>query len=145
MSSKFKPTLVVLALFALLIAACAAPTAIPSPAPAASAPASTETVNSTAADNAAPVSFANDVLPILQSRCLNCHGGQDTQRGLSIASYDALMAGSQNGAVIIPGDPNNSLLIQLVQSGRMPKRGSKLTPAELQILVDWIAAGALNN
>lgn len=94
---------------------------------------------------AATVSFAKDVKPILESRCINCHGGQDTKKGLSFASYETLMAGSDNGPVIIPGDPANSLLIQMIQAGKMPKRGPKLTPDQLQILVDWITAGALNN
>lgn len=95
---------------------------------------------------AAPaVSFTNDVMPVLQSRCLNCHGGESTKEGLSVASYEALMAGSMNGAVIVPGDPNNSLFIQQILNGEMPKRGPKLTPEQVQILIDWILAGALNN
>jgi hypothetical protein len=111
---------------------------IPTSAPT-DAPAATDT------PAAATVSFANDVMPILQSRCINCHGGQDTKEGLSFASYETLMAGSQNGPVIVPGDPTNSLLIQLIQEGKMPKRGPKLTPDQLQILIDWILTGALNN
>lgn len=94
---------------------------------------------------AAVVSFANDVMPILQSRCINCHGGQDTKAGLSVTSYNTLMAGSEHGPVVIAGDPANSLLIQSIQQGKMPKRGPKLTPDQLQILIDWIMAGALNN
>lgn len=111
---------------------------IPTSAPT-DAPAATDT------PAAVTVSFANDVMPILQSRCINCHGGQDTKEGLSFASYETLMAGSQNGPVIVPSDPTNSLLIQLIQEGKMPKRGPKLTPDQLQILIDWILAGALNN
>lgn len=94
---------------------------------------------------AAVVSFANDVMPILQSRCINCHGGQDTKAGLSVTSYNTLMAGSEHGPIVIAGDPANSLLIQSIQQGKMPKRGPKLTPDQLQILIDWIMAGALNN
>lgn len=91
------------------------------------------------------VSFSKDVMPILQSRCLICHGGGQASRGLSFDTYDTLMAGSKNGQVIIPGYPDGSRLIQLVQNGTMPKRGSKLTPDQMQILIDWILAGALNN
>jgi hypothetical protein len=50
------------------------------------------------------------------------------------------MAGSDNGPVIIPGDAENSLLVQK-QSAETPHFG-QLSPQELQMVVDWIAAGA---
>lgn len=93
----------------------------------------------------ATVSFKNDVMPLLQSRCFTCHGGQQTNRGLDLATYDSLMAGSQNGPVVTAGDAANSLIIQLVASGMMPKSGAKLTPAEVQMLTDWVNAGAKDN
>ena len=114
-----------------------APTDVPSP--------TAEPVASPTAEAVAGVSFANDVLPILQSRCVNCHGGQRIEKGLSLNSYDNVMAGSENGAAVVPGDANNSLMAQLIQSGKMPKRGPKLTPPQLQTIVDWINQGALNN
>src|SRR5688572_21060817 len=61
------------------------------------------------------VSFKNDILPILEGRCAKCHGGEFPTEGLSIATYETLMAGSQNGQVIIPGDSNNSLLFEKVE------------------------------
>jgi uncharacterized membrane protein len=91
------------------------------------------------------VSFTKDVLPILESRCLNCHGGEKTSAGLSVATYDKMMAGSENGAVIVPGDADNSLLVKAILAGKMPKRGPKLLPDQTQVLIDWIKAGAQNN
>jgi mono/diheme cytochrome c family protein len=91
------------------------------------------------------VSFANDVLPILQSRCLNCHGGDRLEEGLSVKTYAELMAGSENGLVITPGDAGNSLLVELVSTQKMPKRGPKLTPPQVQLIIDWINQGALDN
>jgi hypothetical protein len=93
----------------------------------------------------AAVSFANDVLPILQSRCVNCHGGDRIEEGLLLRSYAELMAGSDNGPVITPGNVENSLLAELILSRKMPKRGPKLTPPQVQIIVDWITQGALEN
>jgi len=145
---KFKSILLMLTGLTLILAACAAPTAAPTqPQADTPAPAATDT-SASPSDTpgaAAPVSFANDVMPILQNRCFNCHGGEQTKQGLSFASYDTLMAGSKNGPVIVPGDSGNSLLIQMIQKGKMPKRGPKLTPDQLQIIIDWITQGALNN
>jgi len=150
-----------LTLAALLLAACGASApatqSAPAPeaatqAPAAEAPTAAPAEATTApesapaaAESSAEVSFANDVLPILESRCLNCHGGQRTSEGLSLKTYDSLMAGSQNGAVVTPGDAANSLFISLSAEGKMPKRGPKLTPAEIELLTNWVNAGAQNN
>jgi len=91
------------------------------------------------------VSFSKDVQPILQSRCINCHGGQKTQKGLDMTSYDKLMAGSENGPVVIPGSLDKSNFIQMVLQGKMPKSGPKLLPAQVQMLENWVTAGAKNN
>lgn len=91
------------------------------------------------------VSFANDVSPLLQSRCLGCHGGDRTSEGLSIKSYADVMTGSSNGPVVVAGDAANSLLVQLVANQKMPKRGPKLTPSEVQLITDWVNQGALDN
>jgi uncharacterized membrane protein len=91
------------------------------------------------------VSFTNDVLPIMKSRCINCHGGQKTEEGLNLTSYEMLMAGSKNGPVIFPGDAANSLLGKSLIEREMPKRGPKLKPDQAQIIIDWINQGALDN
>ena len=124
-------------------AATQAPPADVQPAPTEmAAPAPTE---APAEAPAAAVSFANDVLPIIESRCINCHGGERVEKGLNLSSYADLMAGSENGPVVVPGDAANSLLVELVVNQKMPKRGPKLTPPQVQIITDWAAAGALNN
>jgi len=91
------------------------------------------------------VSFANDVLPILESRCIKCHGGDKIEEGLLMRSHEEIMAGSDNGPIVIPGDVANSLMIELVTANEMPKRGPKLTPPQIQIITEWVAAGAPNN
>ncbi|NJC98526.1 MAG: hypothetical protein C3F07_16695 [Anaerolineales bacterium] len=93
----------------------------------------------------ATVSFANDIVPILQSRCLNCHGGERIEEGLKVNTHADLMAGSDNGLVIIPGDASNSLFVELIVNNKMPKRGPKLTPPQVQLIIDWINQGALDN
>ena len=91
------------------------------------------------------VSYARDVRPILESRCASCHMGEFVSEGLDMNTYESLLEGSENGPVIDPGDAKHSLLIEKVTEGKMPKRGPKLTPAQIQILTDWINAGAPNN
>jgi hypothetical protein len=150
-------------LLGILTACTAAPATLPasvSPEPAApaEAPLPTEALipsftveqptvppTGNSAAQAATVSFVNDVLPILRSRCFNCHGGNETEEGLDISSFASIMAGSDNGPVIVPGDADNSLLAEQVVSQEMPKRGPKLTPPQVQIIIDWINQGALEN
>ncbi|NUQ86285.1 MAG: hypothetical protein HUU11_16390 [Anaerolineales bacterium] len=91
------------------------------------------------------VSFSGDILPILKSRCVNCHGGKKTEEGLDLTSYEALMAGSENGPVLSAGDADSSVLIQSLLEGKMPKRGVKLTPEQVQLFVEWVEAGALKD
>jgi uncharacterized membrane protein len=94
----------------------------------------------------ATVSFANDVLPIVRSRCSACHGGsQGTEEGLELTNYENIMAGSDNGPVVIAGDADNSLLVELIVEQEMPKRGPKLTPPQVQLIIDWVNEGAMNN
>lgn len=93
----------------------------------------------------ATVSFANDILPIFESRCANCHGGNEIEEGLILLTHADVLAGSDNGPVVIPGDAANSLLVELVATQEMPKRGPKLTPPQVQLITDWVNQGALNN
>jgi hypothetical protein len=100
---------------------------------------------STEAAPAISVSYANDVQPILESRCGKCHMGEFVSEGLHMDTYESLMEGSDNGPVIIPGDADDSPLVQKLVEGKMPKRGPKLTPVQIQTIKDWINAGAQNN
>ena len=107
----------------------------------------TDAANTPAADNSTStgISFANDVQPILNARCIKCHGVERVKEGLDLQSYDNLIAGSNNGPVIEAGNADNSLFVQLIVEGEMPNRGDPVTPAELQLITDWVNQGALNN
>jgi len=91
------------------------------------------------------VSYGADVSQIIQSRCINCHGGEKIEGELVMLSYEDLMKGGESGQVIVPGDAANSLLVQLITEMKMPKRGPKLTPVQIQLITDWVNQGALNN
>ena len=67
------------------------------------------------------VDYQTEIQTIFNANCTSCHiNGGAYQQGLDLSSYDNLMAGSNNGAVIVPGDHANSLLWQKVNSGTMP-------------------------
>jgi len=87
--------------------------------------------------------FENNVRPILANSCYDCH--DDTAKGgLRLDSKAAFEKGGQRGPVVVPGDPDKSLLIQAVrQTGdlKMPK-GGKLKPDEVATLVEWVKTGA---
>jgi mono/diheme cytochrome c family protein len=98
-----------------------------------------------AATSHSDVSYTKDVRPLLESRCGACHMGNMVSAGLNMKTYQSLMAGSQNGPVIIASDAHGSLLVKKLLAGEMPKRGPKLTPNQIQLITDWINAGALDN
>jgi uncharacterized membrane protein len=126
-------------------AAPATDTSAPTEAPVTETPATEVTAATQPPVQGDTVSFASDVMPIVESRCINCHGGERTQEGLSLKSHAELMAGSDNGTVVVPGDAANSLLVELVAEQKMPKRGPKLTPPQVQLITDWVNQGALDN
>lgn len=86
----------------------------------------------------------NKVIPILESRCYECHGSQETvEAELQVNSRKALLKGGETGPAIEPGEPDRSLIIQAVryESFQMPPR-SKMPDEEIEILVKWIKDGA---
>ncbi len=91
------------------------------------------------------VSFSADVLPILERRCVKCHGGEKTEEGLVMTSHADLLAGSWNGPVVEPGSAAESYLVELIVKGEMPKRDPRLLPGEIRAISAWIDAGALDN
>jgi len=93
----------------------------------------------------ATVSFAHDVLPIIESRCTNCHGGERTEKGLNLKTYTDMMQGSENGPVVTAGNAADSKLVELITNQKMPKRGPRLTPPQVQLIAEWVNQGALDN
>lgn len=95
------------------------------------------------------VSFAASVLPILDSYCSICHEGENADGGWISTSYEDVMSTGDNRPVVIPGDIENSLLVLKIlglqtEGDIMPPR--RVLPEDLiQIILDWIAAGAKDN
>jgi uncharacterized membrane protein len=101
------------------------------------------------------VSFQNDIDPILNDKCLQCHeppnGVGYVRTGLNMESYDTLMKGTIFGTVIIPGDSKRSVVNKLIEGRagelmRMPHGDAKkLTAEEIELLKLWVNQGAQNN
>ncbi|MBL9133426.1 MAG: PSD1 domain-containing protein, partial [Verrucomicrobiaceae bacterium] len=77
--------------------------------------------------------------------CYDCHGAHKHQNGLRLDSRDAVIRGSDYGKVVEPGNPSASKLIKAVKHTAgveaMPKRGDKLTDAQIAALEKWITLG----
>ena len=146
-----KELIIGLTILTIAVVACAGTTTQASPTLAAptqpALPASTAAANAAtqAQPSDASVSYAKNVMPILENSCASCHGVEQMKAGLDLRTYQGLMAGSSNGPVITPGNSADSFLVQQVVSGKMPKRGSKLTPEQIKTISDWVNAGAQNN
>ena len=97
------------------------------------------------------VSFAQDVTPILEEKCVSCHGGPDEtgaiikEMQLDLTSYDAIMLGSEFGPIVEPGNVDDSILWMMLEAGDMPQEGDPLSAEELEVIRGWIAEGAQNN
>jgi hypothetical protein len=93
----------------------------------------------------AAVTYQDNIRPLFQSSCLNCHNPDKQKAGLDLSTYDATMDGSDNGKVIEPGNPDNSLLLKVLTHDSepfMPKGGDKLPDAQIEQIRQWIEANA---
>lgn len=90
--------------------------------------------------------FEKKVRPILAENCQDCHGAHKQKNGLRLDSREAALRGSDYKKVIVPGDPENSLLIKAVRHASgveaMPEKKPALATNEIDVLVQWIKMGA---
>ena len=101
----------------------------------------------TSAFAAEPVSFRRDVAPILQQRCVACHGEEKTKGGYRLDTFESLAKPGDSGDP--PFTPGNSaksslhrLLIAPDADERMPQKADALPPDEIAVMERWIAEGA---
>ncbi len=84
-------------------------------------------------------SVEQSILPILTARCAlaGCHVANGPH-GLDFRTYESFVAGGEHGPAFIPGNAEESEVVEEIVSGRMPPGGPPLTEAEIQSFVDWI-------
>ncbi len=98
------------------------------------------------AQAAAPVDFARDIQPILETHCYECHGPKKTKAKLRLDRRAAAMKGGDTGVAIVPGDSEHSLVVRrllgLDGDDRMPKDGDPVPAAQIALIRAWIDQGA---
>ncbi len=80
-----------------------------------------------------------DVGPLLLGRCGACHTGAGGMAGLDLSTYSGALQGGADGPAVVAGDLAAPLLVQRQQAGGHP---GQLTPEELDLVIQWILAGA---
>lgn len=109
-----------------------------------------------AADEAKPadpklpdkVTYEEHIAPIFREHCFTCHGQDDDQSGLALHTFGRTMQGGSGGEVVIAGDLEASRLWMLVshqEDPKMPPEQDRLPDAQLALIKQWIATGALEN
>ena len=92
--------------------------------------------------------FETRIRPLLVTHCLKCHGAQKQEADLRLDTAQQWQKGGLSGAVIIPGEPENSLLLRAVQKTdpdlKMPPGDKQLSAQEISDLEQWIKRGAVD-
>jgi mono/diheme cytochrome c family protein len=91
----------------------------------------------------------HDIIPLMLRHCSACHGASRQEAGLRLTSRAAMLKGGKSGPSLVPGRPDQSLMLKKIRSGQMPpfaqwmKVGVKpMGTADIERLAQWIAAGA---
>ena len=107
----------------------------------------------TACNSEPIVSYSQDVKPILDKNCLECHqaGGAGTlASGFDMSSFEGLLKGTNFGPMVIADDPEGSNLVVLIEgradpSISMPHGQESISKQDIQTIRLWISQGAKNN
>lgn len=81
---------------------------------------------------------------VFKQYCVGCHGTDTKKAGLSLISYEGVMAGARGRPVVVSGDPTNSRVIQVLTGGspKMPPTDDTVSADGIKAISDWIQAGA---
>lgn len=88
--------------------------------------------------------FETKVRPLLVAECFACHAGDKAEGGLRLDAAGPLRAGGDSGPAIVPGKPEESLLVTAIryEDLEMPPK-APLTASQQEILVKWVRDGAV--
>lgn len=87
--------------------------------------------------------FEQHVRPMLLSSCIKCHNDSKHEGGLNLTTMEGLLHGGESGRAIVPGKPEESLLLEALryESYEMPPSG-QLEESVVNGVAAWVAAGA---
>jgi hypothetical protein len=100
------------------------------------------------------ISFKDDVQPVLRERCASCHHAPDGEgykaSGLNLTDYQGVMNGTKFGPMVVPGKPDESNLMRMLDwqvspQIRMPHGQKQLSVCDRDTIRTWIRQGAKNN
>ena len=98
------------------------------------------------ADGSETVSFKDDVAPWMVNVCMGCHSGNNARGGYNITTFKQLLEGGETGNTIVPGDPDNSYIVDLVLRQdplKMPAGNqTRIKRSQAVALETWIKEGA---
>jgi mono/diheme cytochrome c family protein len=91
--------------------------------------------------------FRKKIQPIFTEHCYKCHShGDKIKGGLVVDSLSGVLTGGDTGPAVVPGKPEESLLIKAVayedDDLQMPPKGKKLSEEQIALLTDWVKRGA---
>jgi mono/diheme cytochrome c family protein len=89
--------------------------------------------------------FKAQVGALLKQHCLACHGGEKTESQFDLTTREGLLKGGEHGSAVVPGKPEESLLVKLLRhqaEPNMPAEAEKLPDAAIEQISQWIASGA---
>ena len=84
---------------------------------------------------------AKQVAAILANQCVSCHGPEQKKGGLDLSRRATALTGGKSGTAIVPGSPDESLLVDKVAEGEMPPKGA-LATEQVAAVRAWVEAGA---
>ncbi len=94
-------------------------------------------------DQARAAQFEREVRPVLAGQCVQCHGEKKQEGGLRLDTRQGLLKGGDSGAVLVPGKPDESLIIlALRHSGPEMPPDKKLADKIILHFERWVEAGA---
>ena len=94
------------------------------------------------------VTYNDQVLPLIEQHCANCHNPDKKKGDLILTSYSALLKGGGSGAALIPGNVDGSKLWKAIthaEDPTMPPNKPRLADKELDVFRKWIAGGLLES
>jgi WD40 repeat protein len=97
-------------------------------------------------DPNAPVSFYKQIRPIFQGQCHGCHQPAKAKGDYIMTDFAAMLKGGEEGAAVVPGKPEESNLVKLIQihegKAEMPQKADPLADTQIALVTRWVKEGA---